>query len=184
MNLRTLVAVSFLLFGRSALANSFDINLSGDSIQAVYGSVFRAAEVTVGGLYVDKDDNPWAAHLGLLVSGEPRSAAARSEAGLGARLYFASAGSNDAAALALGGQFRWFPGDGPVGVGAYGYYAPDIVTGLDAKRLWEAGARVEFEVVRGTAHVYLGYRRMELRLDNDTDVTVDKGGHVGLRITF
>ena len=73
---------------------------------------------------------------------------------------------------------------GAVGVGAYGYYAPDIVTGVDAKRLWEAGARVELEVVRGTGYVYLGYRRMELRLDNDTDVTLDKGGHVGVRIAF
>ena len=181
------LAVSFLLFCRGALANSFDINLSDDSIQFVYGSVFHAAEVTVGGHYVRKDgnrDDHWAAHLGLLVSGEPRSAASRSDAGLGGRLYYASAGSNDAAALALGGQFRWFPGDGPVGVGAYGYFAPNIVTGLDAKRLWEAGARVELEVVRGTAHVYLGYRRMELRLDNDADVTLDKGGHVGIRIAF
>lgn len=182
--MRTLLAVSFLLFATRALADSFDINLSNDSIHAIYGRAFGAAEVTLGGLYVDKDDDPWAAHLGLLVSGEPRSAASRSEAGLGARLYYASAGSNDAAALALGGQFRWFPGDGPVGVGAYGYFAPDIVTGLDAKRLWEAGARVEFEVVRGTAHVYLGYRRLELRLDNDTDVTLDKGVHVGVRIAF
>jgi hypothetical protein len=178
------VAISFLLFCPGAAANSFDINLSDDSIQAVYGGAFGAAEVTAGGLWVDKDDNPWAAHLGLLVSGEPRSTASRSEAGLGGRLYYVSAGGNDAAALALGGQFRWFPGDGPVGVGAYGYYAPDIVTGLDAKRLWEAGARVELEVVRGTAHVYLGYRRMDVRLDNDTDVTVDKGGHVGVRIAF
>jgi hypothetical protein len=184
MNMRTLLAASLLPFGGGALADSFDINLSSDSIQAVYGRAFGAAEVTAGALYVDKGDNPWAAHLGLLVSGEPRSSASRSEAGLGARLYFASAGSNDAAALALGGQFRWFPGDGLVGVGAYGYFAPDIVTGLDANRLWEAGARVELEVVRGTAHVYLGYRRLELRLDNDADVTLDKGGHVGVRIAF
>ena len=183
--MRALLAVPFLLFGSGVLADSFDINLSDDSIHAVYGRTFGAGEVTAGAFYVDKgNDDPWAVHLGLLVSGEPRSTASRSEAGLGARLYFASAGSNDAAALALGGQFRWFPGDGPVGVGAYGYVAPDIVTGLDAKRLWEAGARVELEAVRGTAHVYLGYRRLELRLDNGTDVTVDKGGHVGVRIAF
>ena len=187
MLLRTFVAVSFMLSSHMVLADSLDLNLSDHSVQFVYGRSFRSAEVTVGALYVEKGNNPEshrAAHLGLIASAERRGTAWRSEAGLGGRLYFASAGSSDAAALALGGEFRWFPGEGPVSIGGYGYYAPDIVTGIDAKHLWEAGARVELEVVRNTAKVYVGYRKMEMRLENDVDVTVDKGGHFGLSIVF
>jgi hypothetical protein len=193
MSLLTFVTVSFMLFSlpfsRAVLADSLDLNLSGDDAQFVYGRTYRSAETTAGALYASKSkngntDSHWAGHLGLIATGEQRSATSRTEAGVGARLYFASAESKDALALALGGAFRWFPGEGPIGLGAYGFIAPDIVTGLDAKRLWEAGARVEFEAVRGTASVYLGYRKMEMRLDNDANVTVDKGGHVGVRIVF
>jgi hypothetical protein len=186
MFLRTFVTVSFMLSSHMVLADSLDLNLSNHSVQFVYGRSFRSAEMTVGALYVEKGNNPdshRAAHLGLIASAERRGTT-RSEAGLGGRLYFASAGSSDVAALALGGEFRWFPGEGPVSIGGYGYFAPNIVTGIDAKRLWEAGARVELEVVRNTANVYLGYRKMEMRLENDLDVTVDKGAHFGVRIVF
>jgi hypothetical protein len=187
MFLRTFVTVSFMLSSHVVLADSLDLNLSDHSVQFVYGRSFRSAEMTVGALYVEKGNNPdshRAVHLGLIASAERRGATSKSEAGLGGRLYFASAGSSDVAALALGGEFRWFPGEGPVSIGGYGYYAPNIVAGIDAKRLWEAGARVELEVVRNTANIYVGYRKMEMRLENNVDVTVDKGGHVGVRIVF
>ena len=187
MLLRTVVVVPLLLFAQPALADSLDLNLRNDAVQFTYGHSYRAAELTGGALWREEEGDSgsrWAAHLGLLASGERESKASRWQAGLGGRLYFAEAGSSEALALALGGQFRWSPGDSPIGLGAYGFFAPDIVTGIDAKGFWEAGARVEFEVVRNTASVYVGYRKMEMRLDNDADVTLDKGGHVGVRIVF
>jgi hypothetical protein len=164
MFVRMFVAVSFVLFSHGVLADSLDLNLGEHSVQFVYGRSFRSAEMTVGALHVEKGNNPGshqAVHLGLIASGEPRGTS-RFEAGLGGRLYLASAGS----------------------IGGYAYYAPDIVAGIDVKRLWEAGARVEFELVRNTANLYVGYRRMEMRLENNVDVTVDKGGHAGVRIVF
>ena len=187
MFLRAFITVSFMLASHVVLADSLDLNLSDHSVRFVYGTSLRSAEVTAGVLYAEKGNDPdsrWAAHLGLIASAERRGATSRTEAGVGGRLYLASTGSSEVAALALGGEFRWFPGEGLVGIGGYGYYAPDIVTGIDAKRLWEAGARVELEVVRNTAHVYVGYRKMQMRLENNLDVTVDEGGHVGVRIVF
>jgi hypothetical protein len=187
MLLRKLVLVPPLLLTQPALADSLDLNLRSDAVQFTYGHSYRAAEVTGGALWKDKENDSgsrWAAHLGLLASGERETRGSRWQAGLGGRLYFAEAGSSEALALALGGQVRWSPGDSPLGLGAYGYFAPDIVTGADAKRFWEAGARVEFEVVRNTASVYVGYRKMEMRLESDADVTLDDGGHVGVRIVF
>lgn len=187
MLLRALVVVPPLLFAHPALADSLDLNLRNDAVEFTYGRSYRAAEVTGGALWREKENDSgtrWAAHLGLLASGEQESRASRWQGGVGGRLYFAEAGSSDALALALGGQFRWSPGDAPIGLGAYGFFAPDIVTGLDAKRFWEAGVRIELEVIRNTANVYVGYRKMEMRLENDADVTLDKGGHVGVRIVF
>lgn len=187
MLLRTLVVVPPLLFAHAALADSLDLNLNNEAVQFTYGHSYRTAELTAGALWKDKDDvsgTRWAAHLGLLASGERETPGSRWQAGLGGRLYFAEAGSSDAFALAVGGQVRWSPGDSPIGIGAYGFFAPDIVSGLDAKRFWEAGARVDFEVVRNTASVYLGYRKMEIRLENDTDATIDEGAHIGVRILF
>ena len=187
MLLRTLVVVPPLLFAHPALADSLDLNLRNDAVQFNYAYGYRAAEVTGGALWKEKDNGNgtrWAAHLGLLASGHQENRASRWQAGIGGRLYFAEAGSSDTLALALGGQFRWSPVAAPIGIGAYGFFAPDIVTGLDAKRFWEAGARVELEAVRDTAYVYVGYRKMEMRLENDVDVILDKGGHVGVRIVF
>jgi YfaZ precursor len=187
MLLRVLVIVPLLLFAHPALADSLDLNLRNDAVQFTYGRSYRAAEVTGGALWKDKENDSgsrWAAHLGLLASGEREGRGSSWQAGAGGRLYFAGAGSSEALALALGGQFRWSMGDAPIGLGAYGFFAPDIVTGLDAKRFWEAGVRVELEVIRNSANVYVGYRKMEMRLENDVDVTLDKGAHVGVRIVF
>ncbi len=77
-----------------------------------------------------------------------------------------------------------FPNNGPIGFGGYLYYAPNVVTAMDGERFWEAGARVEFEMVKKTANIYLGYRKMRADLDNGQDVTVDSGFHAGVKITF
>jgi hypothetical protein len=187
MLLRTLVVVPVLLVAQSALADSLDLNLRSDAVQFTYGRSYRAAEVAAGALWKEKENDSstgWAAHLGFLASGEQESRQSRWQAGVGGRLYFARVGSTDALGLALGGRLRWSPGDAPIGLGAYGFFAPDILTGLDARRFWEAGAQVELEVVRNTANVYVGYRKMDMRLENGVDMTLGTGGHVGLRIVF
>jgi hypothetical protein len=183
MFLRAIVAVSFFCVSPWALADSFDINLSSDSVQMTYASTMRSAEITTGALY-NNDQDDWAAHLGLVTLGSKRSMSSRSEVGLGGRIYAASVGDNDVLALALGGQFRWFPGDGIFGLGGQLFYAPDIVTGGDSERFWEAGVRLELEVVRQSASIYVGYRKVETRLDNGPDLTLDKGGHAGVHIRF
>lgn len=183
MFLRASVTVLIFGFSQWALADSVDINLSDDSVQLTYAATFRSAEITVGGLN-NSDQDDWAAHVGLVSLGTKRSMKSRSEVGLGGRIYAASANDNDVLALALGGQFRWFPGDGIIGLGGQFFYAPDIVTGRDAERFWEASVRLEFEVVRQSSSIYLGYRKVETRLDNGPDVTLDDGGHVGVYIRF
>ncbi|OGI51899.1 MAG: hypothetical protein A3A87_00525 [Candidatus Muproteobacteria bacterium RIFCSPLOWO2_01_FULL_60_18] len=122
--------------------------------------------------------------MGLLAFGEKLAQGSRTEAGLGGKLYYASVSNEDVLALGLGGQFRFFPNDGLIGVSGYLFYAPDVVTAMDGKKFWEAGARVEFEIVKKTANIYLGYRKVQADLDNNARVTVDSGTHAGVRIVF
>lgn len=183
MRLRIFLAALAASFSIPVLADSLDINLNNDTVQATYATSWRKAEFNAGFLSnTDQDD--WAASIGLLASGEKQTGETRTEAGLGGKVYVASVSNKDVLALGLGGQFSVHPNNGPIGFGGYLYYAPDIITFMDGKKFWEWGARVEFEVVKKTANVYIGYRKMRADLDNNAHVTVDSGGHAGVRISF
>jgi len=183
MRVRIFLAVLTASFSGAVLADSIDINLNNKSVQAIYATNWRTAEFNVGGLY-NNDHNDWVASTGLLASGERQTSQMRVEAGLGGKIYGGSVSNQNILALGLGGQISMFPGNGPFGFAAYGYYAPNVVTFMDGKKFWEFGARVEFEVVRKTANVYIGYRKVRADLDNNSDVTVDSGGNVGVKISF
>ncbi len=183
MRLRIYLATVAACVSGPVLADSLDINLSNDSVQAIYATNWRTAEFNMGVLF-NNDRDDWVASVGLLASGEKQTGEGRTEAGLGGKIYAASVSNDDVLALGLGGQFRFFPNNGPIGLSGFLYYAPDIVTFMDGKKFWEWGARVEFEVVKKTANVYLGYRKVRADLDNNAHVTVDSGGHAGVRISF
>jgi hypothetical protein len=183
MRLRLFLAAVAASASSTVLADSLDINLKNDAAQAIYATNWRTAEVNTGLLY-NNDHHDWVASVGLLSSGQKETSQTRTEAGLGGKIYGASVSHKDVVALGLGGQFRVFPNDGPIGFSGYGYYAPNIVTFVDGQRFWEIGARVEFEIVKNTANIYLGYRKVRADLDNDTHATVDSGANVGVKISF
>lgn len=183
MRFRILLAALTLGMSGAAAADSIDINLNDDAIQAIYATNWRTAEFNVGFLTNSDKDN-WAASMGLLALGQKQTGSSRVEGGLGGKLYYADVADQNVLALGLGGQFRVFPGNGPIGLGGYLYYAPDVVTGMDGKHFWEAGARAEFEMVRNSASLYVGYRKMRADLDIGRDVTVDSGWHAGVKIIF
>jgi hypothetical protein len=183
MRLRIFLAALTAGFSGAVAADSIDINLNDDTIQAIYASNWRTAEMNFG-LLTNTDTDDWAASVGLLALGEKQTGSSRMEGGLGGKIYLADVRNEDVLALGLGGEFRAFPNNGPIGFGGYLYYAPSVVTAMDGERFWEAGARVEFEMVKKTANIYLGYRKMRADLDNGRDITVDSGLHAGVKITF
>jgi hypothetical protein len=183
MAYRLFLAVLAAGFSGAVLADSLDINLNNDSVEAIYGTKVGTAGFSAGALY-NNDQDDWVANAGLLASGERQTNQTRIEAGLGGRIYGGSVSNQNILALGLGGQISVFPNNGPFGFGAYGYYAPDIVTFMDGKKFWEYGMRAEFEVVRKTASVYVGYRKVQADLDNNDNVTVDSGANVGVKISF
>jgi len=130
-----LAAASF-----SALAGAVDVNLSNDTIEAKYDSAAGAADWTFGGLY-NRDDKSYALNVGLLATGDAGAGNSRIEGGLGGKIYTVHVPGSDVAALALGGQVRWFPGNGSFGFGGYAFYAPKVVTFVDGTNFYDAGLR-------------------------------------------
>lgn len=177
-----LAAASF-----SAAAGSVDVNLSNDTVEAKFYANAGAADWTFGGLY-NRDTKDRALNVGLLATGDSAIGNSRIEGGLGGKLYSVTLhhtmmGNADVVALALGGQVRWFPGNGSFAIGTYAFYAPHVVTILDGQRFYDIGVRAEVEVIRNSS-VYIGYRQVRAELDNQEKVDVDKGAFVGLQIKF
>lgn len=182
MHIRLLAAAFAAAFSGAVAADSIDINLNDDAVQAIYSTPLGTADLNFG--FLDNSDrDSWVASAGLLVLGDTRGARGRPEIGLGGKMYVVSVGSQDIYALGLGGQGRVFL-NGPVALGGYAFYAPNVVTSGDGKQFWEASARVELEAIKDTATVYVGYRKVRTQLESGPHVTIDSGGHVGLQINF
>ncbi len=172
-----LAAASF-----SAAAGSLDLNLSNHSIEAKFYANAGAADWTFGALY-NRDTRDRALNVGLLATGDSAIGNSRFEGGLGGKLYSVTVGNSDVLALALGGQVRWFPGNGSFALGTYVFYAPHVVTLLDGQQFFDVGVRAEVEVIRNS-FLYVGYRQVQAELDNNVKVNVDKGAFVGMQIKF
>ncbi|TMH43101.1 MAG: hypothetical protein E6H49_08125 [Betaproteobacteria bacterium] len=182
MHLRLFVFVLLAAASLSAAAGSVDVNLSNGTIEGKFYANAGAADWTFGGLY-NRDTKNGALNVGLLATGDSAFGNSRIEGGLGGKVYSVKADNGDVIALALGGQLRWFPGNGSFALGAYAFYAPRVVTLLDGERFFDIGVRAEVEVVRNS-FVYIGYRQVQAELDNNNKVNVDKGGFIGLQIKF
>jgi hypothetical protein len=180
--MRSIVFALLAAANFSAAAGSVDFNLSNHSIEAKFYANAGAADWTFGGLY-NRDTKDRALNVGLLATGDSAIGNSRFEGGLGGKVYSVRAGSADVLALALGGQVRWFPGNGSFALGTYVFYAPHVVTLLDGQKFFDVGVRAEVEVIRNS-FLYVGYRQVQAELDNNVKVNVDKGAFVGMQIKF
>jgi hypothetical protein len=182
MRLRLIVFALLAAASFTAAAASVDVNLSNDTIEAKFYANAGAADWVFGGLY-NRDTRDRAFSVGLLATGDSAVGNSRIEGGLGGKLYTVTVGNGDVLALALGGQVRWFPGNGSFALGPYAFYAPHVVTLLDGERFWDIGVRAEVEVIRNS-FLYVGYRQMRAELDNQVKINVAKGAFVGMQIKF
>lgn len=184
MKSRLLVSFALAFATGTAAADSLDINIHNDALRVIYGmgveSVSRGAELEFGHMFNQDDQS--VSHIGFIVSGENWSDAGVFDIGLGARAAYIDVDFLDAGALALGGRLRFSPIQ-RLGIGAFAFHAPDIVTN-DADGYTEWGVRLDYQVLP-QAFIYAGYREMELELeDNGPEVEIDDEGHLGMRLMF
>src|SRR6266545_7159000 len=175
----------FLVFAGTgtAAADTIDVNVNNDVVEGRYSAPVGAGQMGLGGLFHDVS-NDWLVYAGFLGRGEAKTSAGRSEIGLGGRIYGASVGPYDILSLALGADFLLYPSNQSVGVGAYLYYAPNVLSTGDVNRFLDAGVRVEFEVIKPSGVLYLGYRQIRATFEDGVRAKLDNHLHLGLRISF
>jgi hypothetical protein len=159
----------------SAMAQSFDINLSNDAAMLTYMSPlgqqgFGHGQVEGSVLFNDNDD--FLGDVGFGVVGAAGSGSPGLTVGVGAKLYGVNASNNDIAAVALGGRFDYAPPPLPrLRFGGEINIAPSIVTFIDGDRL-------------SAVSIYLGYDNIKVNIQDGGDVTVDSGSYLGVKFKF
>lgn len=188
MRLRASVAALIMLLGAEAGARELDLSLSNDTALLRYAtpisySGYGRTDVDVGFMYTESNDVMVLG--GIEMMGEAGSHAPGLHFGVGVKGYGVSLDSGDDVGSITLGAKGWYvpPQLNRMGLVAQLYFGPDVTTFGDAERFWDFSARAEYEVLPEAA-LYVGYRNVRTRLINNRDVDLDKGWHVGLRMSF
>ena len=186
-----LVLAVLFVWNTNASAQTASITLSESSAQLGYsfligGSNYGRTEVGVDFLYNDED--VYIADASLLVFDEVGSKMRGLVAGLGGKAYGASASKNSTRqeylVLGIGGMLRFaLPQNKRIIFGVDGYYAPPIVSFLDADRFYETAGRIEYEVLP-QASAFVEYRKFYVETDFGGKGSIEKGYRVGMEINF
>jgi hypothetical protein len=182
------VAALGLCSSNAAHAGGVDISLGNETADVVYltdsaSLGYGGADVGLGALYNERDDILLTGQF--LVSGSPGPDVPL-QYGVGAKAYFSELDTDeDGHALGLGGQVRYLlPLRQPqMSVAAEGYYAPDITSFSDATSVLEFEPRFEVEVLPA-ARAYVGYRYIEMELENTSDRDISDELVFGVRLQF
>ena len=182
-----LILTALLMWNANATAQTASITLSESSAQLGYGflvggSNYGRTEIGVDFLY--NDDDAYIADASLLVFDEVGSKMKGLVAGLGGKVYGAAADSKEFLALGVGGMLRFaIPQNKRLILGVDGYYAPPIVSFLNADRFYEVAGRVQYEVLP-QASAYVEYRKFFAETDTGGKGSIEKGYRVGMEINF
>ena len=192
MKLRATVAALLCVFAFEANAREIDLSLSNDTALIRYATPISYSgagktDVDFGLMYTESDDVMILG--GIEMMGEAGSHAPGLHFGVGIKGYGVSLDSGDDIGSITLGAKGWYvpPQINRLGLVAQLYFGPDITTFGDAEKFWDFSGRVEYEVLPEAA-VYVGYRNVRARLEKNVsgnkDVDLDKGWHIGVRMSF
>lgn len=191
-NLASLSLVVFMLaVAFRVQASAIDFRLSSETAEFAFlteSSTFGYGGADMGfSVFIDEDDN-FIGTGSILVSGSSAGDVRALHFGVGAKVYAGvlEGPTEDpaGAGLAIGGQVRYvFPGSTPLAILFEGFVAPEVVSIADFDGIQEFRLALELEVTP-SARAYVGYRHLEIELDNGADAELDDRAHVGVRFSF
>ena len=186
--------MSFLYSGfvqAEAESQALDVRLGDNSARFMYssevlGGSFGPASLEFGVFFNEHNDT--LLHAGMFIASE--SLENPFSISLGLRGYYADAGNGpnqvqtDVGALAIGGELVFVPKNfGGFGFAATYYIAPSVLAFMDADRLVEYGARLEFSITEQTKLI-LGYRNIEADREDGSNIEIDSGFIFGIGLRF
>ena len=184
-------AVMFLglvLFANHAHAQRAYVALSDESAQIGYGTLIGGSNYGRTELAFDflfTEEEAYVGDVSLQVFDQVGSKVKGLVAGIGGKIYALRQDNVDAIALGIGGMLRYsIPANKRFILGLDGYYAPSVVTFLDADTFYEIAARVEFEVIPQAA-AFVEWRDFGVEHeDSNKTYHVDQNVRVGMEINF
>ena len=182
---RIILLVTALFMSSAASSEEINIQLGNDSARFMYlteafGQDFGRLELEAGLLYNETDGT--LINVGLLVRGE--SVSVPMIVSVGARGYFATLGSSNVAAIAIGGDLLFSPESwGGLGAGVYYYTAPGVVSFADSEGLTEYGIYVNFQITP-QAKLAVGYQKIDVSITNSANIIIDSGAYFALNLSF
>jgi len=191
MHRRFIFILVALFLSQIVRAESLNIQLGDNSARVMYateviGGSFGPTDLEVGAYYNNDKDKLF--HLGLLIRNDTLDNPLI--IGFGTRLYYADVGNQSGqnpattSAVAFGGEVLYVPDAfNGFGIGFNYFYAPSVLTFQDGDGFSEYGAIGSYAVSE-QARFYVGYRFMELRIENASDIEVDSGFIFGFNLRF
>ncbi len=189
LRLTTVFIVLFFMALRVEAAG-VDFRLSSKTAEFSYlteSSSFGYGGADMGfGVFINENDDILTSGS-ILVSGSSAGDVRALHFGVGAKVYlgFLETITNDnGGALAIGGRVRYvFPASTPLAILFEGFVAPNVVSLADFNGVREFRVALELEVTP-SARAYVGYKNLEVELNNGFDYKLDDKAHIGVRFSF
>lgn len=181
--------VSALVLGAALIpavqaGGSLDLSLANDDFRIAFDATQANSGVHVNAAWLHHETDGDMVSGGLHVV-DVRPASRNLYVGIGATLHLINTDWFDAAALGVGGFFRYaFPAQRDLAVAGYLYYAPSVLAFSDAKNLINSDVRLQYSVIP-SARLFVGYRYVGVGLEGTNKrYELGDGLHAGLSIDF
>ncbi|HEY5717222.1 MAG TPA: YfaZ family outer membrane protein [Motiliproteus sp.] len=178
MKIASIATLSAALFSGSALASNFNIGINNDTVDlGLYAPISNASRLSADYLYHDTDGDMLA--LGFQVTN--RTNRGTMALGVKAVKLWSNIRSNGHA-FALGGDFS-MPVAPQASAAVSLYYAPSVLAASGLDRYFHFDARGIYALMPN-ADVYVGYRSVNFKFDNNRDQKLDQSLYLGASLKF
>ncbi|GAB4352682.1 MAG: hypothetical protein Kow006_17390 [Gammaproteobacteria bacterium] len=170
-----------------AHANSLTVGLSGDAARFEFQTMHSGlglsnANTTYSIVY--NDDSDWILGGRVEVFGAAAAPGQGLHAGAGVGALYGDIDDDDLLAIALTGNLRYvFPEANRFAVSGQLLLAPEITSFMDSEGYVDWSVQGEYELTR-EAHLFFGYRDIEVDVERGPDVDFESGFYAGVSIRF
>jgi len=173
-----MTALSLSLFSATAAASTFNLGINNDSVGAgLKSTISSTSEFTINYLYADEEGK--ALDLGFLTVNNSRG----KRIALGGKaLKLWSKTRDNGHVFALGGDVR-VPIIPSLSAAIEGYFAPSVLSSSGIENYYSIDAKLMYSIMP-TADLYLGYRDVEFKFENEQDQTLDQSFYLGVEFKF
>lgn len=179
-----LAGAASLCFSQQTAARDLEVSLGNDTASAQINFLDNNREIALAAGYTYHEGERHIINLDFHAQGRVAMLNLPTTAGVGIQAIGFDDGNLEGAAVGLGGFLKVnIPRVPGLSVSAEAHFAPAVVSFDDAEDLTSLGAKVGYRLIRN-AEIFAGYRYLKADVDNRSDLKLDKGGLVGLRILF